>query len=69
VVYRLFLFAANLHENKTEKMEHENRQWGLRLWSKTNLIFGEGFQQLNQFRAAENIPRRIPTDSVPTDKI
>lgn len=64
VIYRLFLFAANPNENKKEKMEHENRQWGLRLWSKTNLIFGEGFQQLNQFRAAENIPRRIPTDSV-----
>ena len=59
VIYRLFLFAANPNENKKEKMEHENRQWGLRLWSKTNLIFGEGFQQLNQFRAAENIPRRF----------
>ncbi len=38
-------------------MESVNRQWGLRLWSKTNRTFGEGFQQLNQFRAAENIPR------------
>ena len=46
-------------KTKKEKMERENRQWGLRLWSKTNLIFGEGFQQLNQFRAAENIPRRF----------
>jgi len=25
-------------------MERENRQWGLRLWSKTNLTFGKGFE-------------------------
>jgi hypothetical protein len=36
-----FLFAANPNENKKEKMERENRQWGLRLWSKTNLTFGK----------------------------
>lgn len=35
-ICRFFLFAANHNENKKEKMEHENRQWGLRLWSKTN---------------------------------
>ncbi len=46
----------------------ENRQWGLRLWSKTNQTFGKGFEQQNQFRAAQNIPCRIPTDSIATDK-
>ena len=40
-------------------MECENRQWGLRLWSKTNLTFGKGFEQLNLFRAAQNIPYLI----------
>jgi len=40
-------------------MERENRQWGLRLWSKTNLTFGKGFEQLNLFRAAQNIPCRF----------
>ncbi len=44
VIYRLFLFAANPNENKKEKMGCENRQWGLRLWSKTNLTFGKGFE-------------------------
>ena len=64
----LFLFAANLHENKKRKMEREKRQRGLRLWSKTNLTFGKGFEHLNQFCAAQNIPCRIPTDSIATDK-
>ena len=40
-------------------MEREKRQWGLRLWSKTNLTFGKGFEQLNEFRAAQNIPCRF----------
>ncbi len=31
-------------KTKKEKMERENRQWGLRLWSKTNLTFGKGFE-------------------------
>ncbi len=26
-IYRLFLFVANLHENKKEKMEHEIGNW------------------------------------------
>ena len=47
----------------------ENRQWGLRLWSKTNLTFGKGFEQLNLFRAAQNIPCRIPTDSIANENI
>lgn len=46
-------------KTKKEKMERENRQWGLRLWSKTNLTFGKGFEQLNLFRAAQNIPCRF----------
>ena len=40
-------------------MESVKRQWGLRLWSKTNQYDGKGFEQLNQFRAAQNIPCRF----------
>lgn len=52
-----------------QKMECENRQRGLRLWSKTNLTFGKGFEQLNLFCAAQNIPCRIPADSIANENI
>lgn len=62
-----FLFAANPNENKKEKMERENRQWGLRLWSKTNLTFGKvclrrksNFVRLKTYLAeSRRIPLRI----------
>lgn len=63
VICRFFLFAANHNENKKEKMEHENRQWGLRLWSKTNQYSARvlnckiSFVQLKTYLAES---RRIP---------
>lgn len=62
-ICRFFLFAANHNENKKEKMEHENRQWGLRLWSKTNQYSARvlsckiSFMQLKTYLAES---RRIP---------
>jgi len=47
-----------------KKMRRENRQWGLRLWSKTNRTFGKGDVQQILFGAAYHIPCRIPTDSI-----
>lgn len=69
VICRFFLFAANHNENKKEKMEHENRQRGLRLWSKTNqhtarvLSCKINFMQLKTYLAESRwIPLR-PTES------
>lgn len=62
-ICRLFLFAANHNENKKGKMEHENRQRGLRLWSKTNQYSARvlsckiSFMQLKTYLAES---RRIP---------
>ncbi len=47
-------------------MGRVNRQWGLRLWSKTNRTFGKGDVQQILFGAAYHIPCRIPTDSIAT---
>lgn len=50
-------------------MERENRQRGLRLWSKTNRTFGKGDVQQILFGAAYHIPCRIPTDSIKNQKV
>ena len=39
-----FFFSPPIPMKTKRKMECENRQWGLRLWSKTNLTFGKGFE-------------------------
>ena len=52
-----------------KKWSVKNQQWGLRLWSKTNLTFGKGFEQLNQFRAAQNIPCPILENLVADEEI
>ncbi len=50
-------------------MGRENRQWGLRLWSKTNRTFSKGDVQQILFGAAHHIPCRIPTDSITNQKV